>query len=77
MKKCKVININDGSPKVLVNNDGLCISEYTRMEEILEGYFQQGYTLQQIVPNYTPNIQERGNYSFYHDGYTVYLEKEE
>ena len=52
MKKCKVININDGSPKMLSNRDRLCIEEYTRIEEILEGYFQQGYTLKQIVPTY-------------------------
>ena len=77
MKKCKVININDGSPKMLSNRDRLCIEEYTRIEEILEGYFQQGYTLKQIVPTYSPNIQQRGNYSFYVNGYTVYLEKDE
>lgn len=77
MKKCKVININDGSPKILTNQDRLCVEEYTRIEEILEGYFQQGYRLIHIVPTYNPGIQEKGNYSFYCNGYTVYLEKDE
>ncbi len=77
MKKCKVINIHDGSPKVLTNRDHLCMEEYTRVEEILEGYFQQGYHLVHIVPTYTPNIQEKGTYAFYNNGYTVYLEKDE
>jgi len=76
MKKCKIIHINDGTAQVTTNGSGHFVEEYPWSEKLIDDYLNQGYELKQMFPNYTPNIQEEGMYSFYIGGFTIYMEKE-
>lgn len=77
MKKCKLIQINDGNENELKNGNRLYIAEYNKAEEEIEHYLNQGYEVKSIAPTYTPTTQEKGNFTFYLGGVIVYLEKEE
>lgn len=77
MKKCKLIQINDGNERKLKNGNRLYVSEYSKAEEEIERYLNQGYEVKSITPTYNPSTQEEGNLTFYLGGVVVYLEKEE
>lgn len=76
MKKCKIIHINDGTAKVTTNGDRHFVEKYPWAEKLIEGYLVQGYKVKQMIPNHTPNIQEKCEYSFFIGGFTIYMEKE-
>lgn len=76
MRKCKILHINDGTAKVITNGDRHFVEEHPWAEDLIEGYLNQGYEVKQMIPNYTPNVQKNGEYSFFIGGFTVYMEKE-
>lgn len=76
MRKCKILHINDGTAKVITNGDRHLVEEHPWAEDLVEGYLNQGYEVKQMIPNYTPNVQKNGEYSFFIGGFTVYMEKE-
>ena len=77
MKKCKIIHINDGTPKELENGNRFFAEEYEEAEAFLAPFLAEGYEVKQMIPDYSPAIQKPGAFSFYNTGFTVYLEKEE
>jgi len=77
MKKCKIIHINDAHERELEDGDRFYAEDYPRTEEMINGYLEEGYVVKQVVQSYMPNISKEGSYSFFLNGYTFYLEKEE
>ena len=75
MKKCVLIHINEGHKDVLQNENFMFIERYTKTEEIIEQYLSQGYEVKQIIPEYSPEEQGEGNYTFYKSGVTIYFER--
>lgn len=75
MKKCVVIHVNDGKPEELHNGDHMFIERFPRTERIIEEYLAKGYELKQMIPDYTPAMQEEGNFTFFKGGVTIYFEK--
>ena len=75
-KKCKLIHVNQGSGKVLENGNFCFVEEFSWAEAYLERYLNDGYQLKHMTSEVSPNILQDGEYTFYKDGYTFYLEKE-
>ena len=73
MKISKVIRINDGNPEMLTNEGKLFVEEYSKMENVINQYLQEGWEVKQIVALYEPS--DRG-IPFYIGGQIVYFEKE-
>ena len=75
-KECKILHINDGSAKVMLNKNFHFMEEYHWAEQILETYLDQGFVIRQMIPNFTPSRGTPGSYAFYDTGFVVILERE-
>lgn len=75
MKECKILHINDGSAKELVNGNYHYMEEYEWAEEALQEYLDEGFEVKQMIPCLTPARLD-GGVAFYDTGFTVYLERE-
>jgi len=76
MKICKVIHINDGRPKMITNGNMVFAEEYVVTSDILNQYLADGWEVRNMVPEFTPSMEENGP-AFYQGGFTFYLEREE
>ena len=76
MTECKIINFNDGTGVTLINGDWHYSEEFTWVEEELEKLFSEGFRLTHVLPMLTPAVQGEGNYTFYREGITAFLERE-
>ena len=76
MKDCKIIHIHDGKGKNIKTEKFFSVEELEESEKILNNYLAQGYEVKHIISNVSPNILKEGNWTFFKDGFTVYLEKE-
>ncbi len=74
-KECKIIHINDGNPRKLENGNFHFAEEFPWAETCLTKYIQQGYTVKQMFPDFTPVRQNPNAYCFYKSGFIVYLER--
>ncbi len=77
MKHCKIVHVHDASPIELADSDRHHAEEYIWAEEFLSSYLKEGYEVRQIIPDITPAINEKGNFTFYKGGFVVYLEKDD
>ncbi len=76
MKKvCRILHINDGNPETIQNGDFLLVQAFPKMESVLEEFLEEGYELKQIISDYSPAVNEEGNYTFYKSGIIAYLER--
>ena len=75
MKECKIIHINDGNPIEVSNGNRFFQECFPQTEEVINDYLNQGFEVKQIIPQYSPAIQEEGNFSFYKSGILIYLER--
>ena len=76
MKECKVITINDGNAKELINENFLFVKEYGDTEKVIGELINDGWKVVSFAPDFTPALQKSGNFSFYKGGLTFYLERE-
>ncbi len=76
MKVCKLVHINDGNEVEVRNGGRLFVETYPNTEIIINMYLEKGFTVKQIMPDVTPNINSPGSYSFFKGGVVVYFEKE-
>lgn len=76
MKECKIIHIHDGNPVEISNGNRFFQEDFPQTEQVINDYLNQGFEVKQILPQYTPAIQEEGNLSFYKSGVLIYLERE-
>lgn len=72
MKESKILHINDGKPEVLSNGNFMLVEEYARASKILNQYLADGWEIQTMIPEYTPNPTHNGP-AFYRAGFTVCL----
>lgn len=76
MKECKILHIHDGDAVILENGNMHFLESYPWAENLLNDLLKQGYEVKQIIPQISPTSQEEGNWTFYKDGFIVYLERE-
>ena len=76
MKRCKLIHINDGRPQTLTNGNFVFAEEYVSTSEILNEYLADGWEVKNMVPEFSPAMNETSPV-FYKSGFTFYLEREE
>lgn len=76
MKECKILHVHDGTYQELENGGRHLLERYPWAEEVINQHLAQGYEVKQMIPQFSPAIQEPGVYSFYKSGFIVYLERE-
>lgn len=76
MRECKIITINDGKERQIMNENYLYVYDYPVMERYVNEYLEEGWKVVHMMTVVEPAINESGIYSFYKGGYTFYLERE-
>ena len=75
-KECKIIHINDGTAKVLQNENFHFIESFDWAAEYINRFLSEGWEVKHMVSEVSPAIQGEGSYSFYKSGWTFFLERD-
>ena len=76
MKECKIINVHDGNPEKITEQPFFTVTEYFTAEKEINAFLNEGWEVKSATPHYSPNMIKEGNFSFYLDGMTFYLERD-
>ena len=75
-KECKIIHINDGSAKVLQNENFHFVESFDWAAEYINRFQNEGWKVKHMASEVSPAIQGEGSYSFYKSGWTFFLERD-
>lgn len=76
-KECKIIHINEGTAKVLQNENFHFVESFDWAAEYINRFLSEGWEVKHMVSEVSPAIQgEEGSYNFYKSGWTFFLDRD-